>query len=250
MKKSNIYTLPFAVLGILLVLAGGLFAYRHFNTTTTVTNFDECVAQGNPVRESYPARCSTPDGRVFTQIVEVEDPNEPLLDEVTIHTPQANQVVKSPLLVTGYVPGPWFFEGVFPVELRNSVGDVVASAQGEVADGSDWMTEELVYFEAVLEFDTENTTDTGAVVLLKSNPSGLPENEDSEAIPVKFTTAAASGGCMITGCSSHICSDQDQVTDCAFREEYACYQSALCERQSDGNCGWTMTDELKACLET
>lgn len=32
-----------------------------------VENFDECVAMGYPVMESYPRQCSTPDGRIFTE---------------------------------------------------------------------------------------------------------------------------------------------------------------------------------------
>ncbi len=63
-----------------------------------------------------------------------------------------------------------------------------------------------------------------------------------------FVEKVYSGECIITGCSSHICSDQEVITDCLFRAEYACYQAARCERQSDNRCGWTMTEELIACL--
>jgi hypothetical protein len=54
--------------------------------------------------------------------------------------------------------------------------------------------------------------------------------------------------CMKTGCSSQVCSDQEQITTCEWRAEYACYQKASCERQRDGNCGFTRTPELAACL--
>lgn len=54
--------------------------------------------------------------------------------------------------------------------------------------------------------------------------------------------------CVRTGCSGQICSDQEVFTTCEWREEYACYRSATCERQADGTCGWTMTPELQACL--
>ena len=30
-----------------------------------ITNFEECVAAGNPIMESYPEQCRTADGRVF-----------------------------------------------------------------------------------------------------------------------------------------------------------------------------------------
>lgn len=56
------------------------------------------------------------------------------------------------------------------------------------------------------------------------------------------------GVCMKTGCSGTVCSDEDVVTTCEWREEYACYQSAVCERQPSGECGWTPSAELQACL--
>ncbi len=54
--------------------------------------------------------------------------------------------------------------------------------------------------------------------------------------------------CIKTGCSSQVCSDHNVITTCEFRPEYACYQKAVCERQTDGNCGFTKTRELTACL--
>jgi hypothetical protein len=54
--------------------------------------------------------------------------------------------------------------------------------------------------------------------------------------------------CKKTGCSSQICSDQDVVTTCEWRSEYECYQKAICERQRNGECGFTQTPELAACL--
>lgn len=54
--------------------------------------------------------------------------------------------------------------------------------------------------------------------------------------------------CIKTGCSSQICSDHNVISTCEFRPEYACYQKATCERQRDGNCGFTKTPELTECL--
>jgi len=55
--------------------------------------------------------------------------------------------------------------------------------------------------------------------------------------------------CFVGGCSGQVCSDQPGViTTCEFLPEYACYQQATCERQTDGQCGFTMTDELAECL--
>ena len=55
-------------------------------------------------------------------------------------------------------------------------------------------------------------------------------------------------GCIVTGCSGQICSDEEVITTCEFLPEYSCYKTARCERQSDGQCCWTETAELKSCL--
>jgi hypothetical protein len=60
--------------------------------------------------------------------------------------------------------------------------------------------------------------------------------------------AAGMKPCIKTGCSREVCSDQNVITTCIFRPEYACYQKATCERQPDGNCGFTKTRELASCL--
>jgi hypothetical protein len=66
---------------------------------------------------------------------------------------------------------------------------------------------------------------------------------------VKNIESAAGGECFVGGCSGQICSeDQGIISTCEWRAEYACYQDATCERQSTGQCGWTQTSELQACL--
>jgi hypothetical protein len=56
------------------------------------------------------------------------------------------------------------------------------------------------------------------------------------------------GDCFRTGCSSQVCADDDVFTTCEWRPEYACYQEATCERQADGECGFTMDAALTECL--
>ncbi|HSE33850.1 MAG TPA: DUF6748 domain-containing protein [Pyrinomonadaceae bacterium] len=59
---------------------------------------------------------------------------------------------------------------------------------------------------------------------------------------------ASTKPCIKTGCSGQVCSDQEVITTCEYRSEYACYQRAKCERQANGECGWTQTKELTSCL--
>jgi uncharacterized protein DUF6748 len=55
--------------------------------------------------------------------------------------------------------------------------------------------------------------------------------------------------CMRTGCSGQVCSDQEVITTCEFKPEYECLKKAACERQKNGDCGFTQTPELLACLK-
>jgi hypothetical protein len=71
---------------------------------------------------------------------------------------------------------------------------------------------------------------------------------------VKPTQAATEnpgkGGCYVGGCSGQICSEEaGAVSTCEWTEAYACYQTAKCERQSNGQCGWTPTATLNMCLQ-
>ena len=56
--------------------------------------------------------------------------------------------------------------------------------------------------------------------------------------------------CYAGGCSGQICSDQaGAVSTCEYKEEYACYKTAICQRQPSGQCGWTQTPEFTKCLQ-
>jgi hypothetical protein len=66
---------------------------------------------------------------------------------------------------------------------------------------------------------------------------------------VSATVPSPRGRCHVGGCSSQLCTDDpDAASTCEYRAEYACYTGARCERQANGTCGWTKTDELSACL--
>lgn len=79
----------------------------------------------------------------------------------------------------------------------------------------------------------------------------------SEQVMQSSQTASAvsstTGQCVPAGCSGHVCAEENEapniVTTCEYKAEYVCYKSARCERQQDGNCGWTQTPQLSACLK-
>lgn len=57
-----------------------------------------------------------------------------------------------------------------------------------------------------------------------------------------------SGSCVIGGCSDELCADQPQISPCIWYDDFVCYRTATCGRQSDGTCGWISTPELTSCL--
>lgn len=150
------------------------------NEENGIKNFQECVAGGNPVEEIYPARCSTPDGKIFTQNIgnEME-----LADLIMIYSPRPNAKIASPLIISGKARGNWFFEASFPVKLMDENGNELAN--GTAAAQSDWMTEDFVKFLATFEFTAPPTT-AGTLILQKDNPSGLSEHNNQLIVPVEF----------------------------------------------------------------
>lgn len=105
--------------------------------------------------------------------------------KIMLSNPLKDQLVESPITVTGQVPGSWSFEGVFMLGLLDANNLIVANAQAKL-DGN-WQTEELESFSATLKYDKVPATDTGFLMLIKSNPSGLTENDDKIRIPIKFS---------------------------------------------------------------
>lgn len=145
----------------------------------SVTDFDSCVARGNPVMESFPRQCSM-NGRTYLE--ELVTPSDGT-DNPRISEPHVNSIVTSPLTVRGQAPGSWFFEGSFPVQLLGVDGKILASGLA-TAEG-DWMTTSPVPFMAMLSFPSPQSG-SGTLVLERDNPSGLPEMATSVSVPIRF----------------------------------------------------------------
>ncbi len=104
----------------------------------------------------------------------------PLHERVVVNAPVLGGTVGKTFTVTGEAPGNWYFEASFPVQVHdldnNKVGQGIAQAQ------SGWMTTAQVPFTA--NITVNNYTGPATLVLLRDNPSGLPENDDSLSIPI------------------------------------------------------------------
>jgi len=102
---------------------------------------------------------------------------------IRVFSPLPGARVTSPLKVTGEARGNWYFEASFPVKLLDANGNLLAVKPAQA--GGDWMTENFVPFSVVLDFQKPSTA-SGTLVLEKDNPSGLPENDDSLRVPIRF----------------------------------------------------------------
>lgn len=96
--KTNNDNLGFGLIGVLVILVilasiGGIGWYVYLknskqnssqqNAQKSITNFDECVAAGNPVMESDPEQCSA-NGQTFTRATQQESlkPYEATSEEI------------------------------------------------------------------------------------------------------------------------------------------------------------------------
>ena len=189
--KSKI--VAFSIVGA--VIASGLFFLFYKDTSyEAISNFEGCKNAGYAILESYPEQCKTPDGRTFVneaQIVKnpassTTTPTSPVIGinetDVKVYNLVPNQIITSPLVIEGQARL-WYFEASFPVELIDGNGKSIALAPA-TAQG-DWMTTAFVPFKLTLTF-AKPTTATGTLIFKNDNPSGLPENEKSFTVPVRF----------------------------------------------------------------
>ncbi len=166
-----------------VVIAGGIYFWWGTNknpVSTAATSFDECISQGNPVMESYPRQCRDKAGTLLKEDIGNELDKTNL---IKITSPRPNQIISSPATIKGEARGNWYFEASFPVKILDQSGNQIG--QGIAQAKEDWMTENFVPFEAVIQF-TKPITPKGFLILEKDNPSGLPEHDDRLIVPIKF----------------------------------------------------------------
>lgn len=191
------YKLGVGALFILIVAAVGWLLFRNaeplqVHLEPVVTSFEECAAAGYPVMESYPRQCRDAYDTVFIETVAIPFPisyTNATPNDITVNNlSEENNVISSPLTVTGEARGWWFFEASFPVVLTDWDGLIIA--EGYATAGSEWMTTELVPFTFTLNFTTPpgngSEINRGTLILKRDNPSDLPENDAALEIPVVF----------------------------------------------------------------
>lgn len=142
-------------------------------------NFADCEIRGFQVLETYPSVCKAGD-KTFIEDVGAK----PFLsNNVLVTQPFLNTAIKSPVFIKGEAKGTWFFEASFPIIIVDASGQTLGGGIAQAK--ADWMTIGFVPFDATITFKNP-TTPTGYIVFTKDNPSGLPEHDDEERMPVSF----------------------------------------------------------------
>ncbi|MCX6792930.1 MAG: hypothetical protein NTY12_02800 [Candidatus Falkowbacteria bacterium] len=186
MKNKNFI---FAYIVILLLIAAVViyrdqllkdFPIKNRPIEKLPNSFNECIATGLPVQETYPRICVLPNGQSFSEDIgnELEK-----IDLIRVDSPRPNSNIKNPIVITGKARGLWFFEASFPVSLVDENNLEVTSSTAQ-AQGN-WMTEEFVDFTANLIIPN-SFSGKATLILKKDNPSGDSSKDDELIIPVNI----------------------------------------------------------------
>lgn len=181
--NKNIKIIIFAFLFIFVFVVFALVFDIGRKDDVEPINFEECVLKGYPIQETFPRQCRASEGGLFTENIGDANDKSDKSDLIKVNTPLPNEIVKSPLLISGIARGYWFFEGSFPIKLvddgNNEIASGIAQAEGE------WMTTKFVPFKAEFKFE-KPLIKTGKLILKKDNPSDFREYDDEFVIPLAF----------------------------------------------------------------
>jgi len=171
----------YVLLTILLVAAAGVGAYFYQQSTIDDLNAKNKTLTSDiqKLKDDTKIPVTSDDTKQTTSTTYKSEKGA----SVTVTAPTSGSKVTTPLTVTGSVPGSWSFEAQFTVRLIDTQGNLLADSPATLQ--GDWMTDKMVPFTATLSFGI-GASQNGTLVLLKANPSGLEQNNDSIVIPVKF----------------------------------------------------------------
>lgn len=107
-------------------------------------------------------------------------------NQAEVTTPVANARVTSPLRVEGVAPGDWYFEAVFPLELKVD-GQVIAEAPARAT--TDWTQPGPKRFSGWMAFAV--TEETKAILVLSEDMPGEGKNPRTVSVPVILSPTPA-----------------------------------------------------------
>ncbi len=176
-NRKIISTVTFSIIGLVTVLAWTAFAMA--DKAAVLDDFEECVAAGNPIMESYPRRCQSAN-KIFTE--DIGNAIE-MADEIRVVIPRPNQGVTLPLVIKGEARGGWFYKGAFSIELLGASGQQIAIAEAQALE--DWMTDRFVPFTADVVLEGSAIPERAVFIFRKNSPTGT-EVDVKLTLPVRI----------------------------------------------------------------
>lgn len=174
------------VLAVILI-AGVTLAVLRFSTPedTWLCQNGGWTKHGNPNASQPSTPCPGAEPNVNQpQVNENTNINQIPQNQINIivNKPKTNEEITSGYTIEGQAAG-WYFEASFPIKLLDETGKEIASTIAQAQ--SDWMTSDYVAFKATINF-TIDKDQTGTLIFMKDNPSGLPENDQKYEMPIKL----------------------------------------------------------------
>ncbi len=242
MNKKN-----WILLGLVTaVLFGFVFSFSRFNKESVYIN-PPVISDGNP---QYATTTNTATSGAAVAPTPAAPPKFLAYGNVTVRTGERAQFTHlsiEPLRAFDESRCPTgvtcIWAGTLKAEVR-IVSGMGTSTQIVELGNSISTKNETITFVAATPYPKEGKSITEGEYQLTF---GVVRRPSGAAVPPPPPPTPAA--CYTGGCSSEVCSDSpDVASNCMFRPEFACYKNTKCERQASGQCGWTETALLRACL--
>lgn len=101
---------------------------------------------------------------------------------IKVEKPVPLSKIESPVNISGFASGSWFFEGTFPIKIIDQNENVLGQGTAEAL--LNWMTEKMVPFEAKIKFE-KGDAEVGFIIFSKDDPQGSGNGEVYK-IPITF----------------------------------------------------------------
>jgi hypothetical protein len=168
-NKNMRHTAPWS---LVIILAGviGLLLWMLYQSYMP-------SATAHPVSKAQQSKSSLAPEKTVSPIA----PDAPLSSVVVVTSPLPHATVDVSFVVEGRAPVGWFSESVFPIQVRDENNNVIAraTAHGPTA----WKKSTALSWSATVTV-LGPYTGPATLILLRNNPSGLPENDDAVTIPI------------------------------------------------------------------
>lgn len=177
--KKNFITLLIIVLAFVVLI--GWASWQQVKESEVETGASDKWTHCHSVALNHSIQCWTPDG--WVSLSYQQEPSLVALDFLGIDGSWS--VIDGELNISGRLTGLWFFEADCQAEVYDYHGrkitQAIATATGE------WMTEELVNFQATFSWPDGLEIEKAILVLIKDNPTGDPEHDDALVLPIRLS---------------------------------------------------------------